>query len=232
MKVRSIGVRRCPEGAATRTWVESGPTGKPRGGVSASGSTSLRASQPQSSAMSSESLTRSGWSSNCDQPERVGFASTGRSISIWSSSSFEIATPRAAKMSDSLAVVMNGHFARTLTRLRGGQLRFKYDDPYRTGEDPVPLSISMPTQVRTHADRTVSPWLWGLLPGQRGCTSTMGAPFHTSASSPFSLLGTPVGEDCAGAVGFVRFDKLGAHLDRAGAVSWLTEGDVAQRLQI
>lgn len=134
-------------------------------------------------------------------------------------------------MSDSLAVVMNGRLAGTLTRLRGGQLRFEYDDPYRTGEDPVPLSISMPTQVRTHADRTVSPWLWGLLPDNEAVLRRWGRQFHTSASSPFSLLGTPVGEDCAGAVGFVRFDKLGAHLDRAGAVSWLTEGDVAQRLR-
>src|SRR5439155_185910 len=54
--------------------------------------------------------------------------------------------------------------AGTLTRLKGGRLRFEYQDDYRSREVATPLSLSMPRLVREHSDAAIRPWLWGLLP--------------------------------------------------------------------
>jgi serine/threonine-protein kinase HipA len=173
---------------------------------------------------------RWGFSSK-SSPEHGGHpGAAAPSISTLSSSSFETVKVSQARVDDSLAVLMNDRAAGTLTRLRGGQLRFDYDDDYRERSDAIPLSISMPIQVRSHADRVVTAWTRGLLPDNEAVLSRWARQFHASASSPFSLLATPVGEDCAGAVRFVSLDKSDDH-DRTGDVVWLTEAEVAQRLR-
>lgn len=134
-------------------------------------------------------------------------------------------------MSDTLAVLLEGSVAGTLTRLRGGRLRFEYDDGFRTRGDATPLSLSMPKQVRSHGDRTATPWLWGLLPDNDAVLARWARQFHASASSPFSLLATAVGEDCAGAVQFVAPDDAERLLQLKGDVTWLSEDDVGERLR-
>jgi serine/threonine-protein kinase HipA len=134
-------------------------------------------------------------------------------------------------MGESLAVLLDESVAGTVTRLSGGRLRFDYDDDYRRRPSAVPLSLSMPTQVRSHADRTVTPWLWGLLPDNEAVLTRWARQFHASASSPFSLLATPIGEDCAGAVRFAAPEEAEQLLQRTGDVTWLSEDDVAQRLR-
>ena len=91
--------------------------------------------------------------------------------------------------------------AGTLTRLNGGKLRFDYDERYQEQSGGTPLSLSMPIQVRSHPDSVVSPWLWGLLPDNDAVLRRWAREYHVG-TSPFSLLGTPIGEDCAGAVRF------------------------------
>ena len=132
-------------------------------------------------------------------------------------------------MTDTLLVVLDDRVAGTLIRRAGGRLRFDYDDDYRA--PATPLSLSMPVQVRSHADGVVTPWLWGLLPDNDAVLRRWSREFHVSASSPFSLLSTPVGEDCAGAVRFAAPDDLDRVRRRPGDVSWLTEEDVAGRLR-
>jgi serine/threonine-protein kinase HipA len=134
-------------------------------------------------------------------------------------------------MTDSLLVVLDSAIAGTLLRLRGGKLRFDYDPEYRRRPGATPLSLSMPTQVRSHADRVITPWLWGLLPDNDAVLTRWARQFHVSASSPFSLLATPVGEDCAGAVRFAPPDEIDRVLGRSAEVTWLTDDDVAQRLR-
>jgi serine/threonine-protein kinase HipA len=134
-------------------------------------------------------------------------------------------------MADHLAVLLEGALAGTLTRLAGGRLRFTYDDAYLERQDATPLSLSMPRPVRSHAGPVVSSWLWGLLPDNDRVLSRWSREFHVSAASPFALLGTPIGHDCAGAVSFVRQSELDDALRQAGDVEWLTEDDVAQRLR-
>jgi len=134
-------------------------------------------------------------------------------------------------MTDTLLVILDDVVAGTLTRLSGGRLRFDYDASYQERSGPTPLSLSMPAQVRSHPDQQINPWLWGLLPDNEQVLRRWGREFHVSASSAFSLLATPIGEDCAGAVRFAPPDELERMLGRTGEVTWLTEDDVASRLR-
>jgi len=134
-------------------------------------------------------------------------------------------------VTDSLVVVLEDLVAGQLTRLPGGRVRFDYDPAYQRRPTPTPLSLSMPVQVASHADQAISPWLWGLLPDNDAVLQRWGREFHASASSPFSMLATPVGEDCAGAVRFATPAELGRVLGRQGDVTWLTEEAIAQRLR-
>jgi serine/threonine-protein kinase HipA len=132
-------------------------------------------------------------------------------------------------MTDSLAVVLDDRLVGELVRLRGGRLRFDYAEDYRARAGATPLSLSMPLPVRSHPDRVVAPWLWGLLPDNEAVLSRWAREFHVSAS-PYSLLATPIGEDCAGAVRFAAPENVTQALGRAGSVSWLTDEDIAERL--
>jgi serine/threonine-protein kinase HipA len=134
-------------------------------------------------------------------------------------------------MTDSLVVILEDAVAGTLTRLPNARLRFEYDDAYRRRPGATPLSLSMPTQVHTHSDRVVTPWLWGLLPDNDAVLARWAGQFHVSASSPFALLGAAVGEDCAGAVRFCHPDQVERLLSRLGTVAWLSEAEVATRLR-
>jgi serine/threonine-protein kinase HipA len=133
-------------------------------------------------------------------------------------------------MTNTLIVVLNDAIAGTLVRLSGGKLRFDYDEEYRRRPDATPLSLSMPTQVPSHSSHVLTPWLWGLLPDNAAVLGRWARHFQVSASSPFSLLATPIGEDCAGAVRFAAPNKLKRVLQRSGEVAWLTDEGVAQRL--
>lgn len=61
----------------------------------------------------------------------------------------------------------------------------------------------MPLEIPTHNDAVITPWLWGLLPDNSAVLERWASHFSVSASSPFSILSSPVGQDCAGAVQFL-----------------------------
>ncbi|MGH3450331.1 MAG: type II toxin-antitoxin system HipA family toxin, partial [Haloechinothrix sp.] len=134
-------------------------------------------------------------------------------------------------MTDRLLVLIGDHVAGELTHGRGGRLAFSYDGDYRAQPEPTPLSLSMPVPIAQHTHRSVLPWLWGLLPDNDRVLQRWAQQFKVSASSPFGLLASPVGLDCAGAVRFVSESGLTDALDRPGSVTWLTETEVAERLR-
>lgn len=134
-------------------------------------------------------------------------------------------------MTESLIVLLDDTAVGTVTRLRGGRLRFDYDDAYRDQPGALPLSLSMPTQIGSHPDHVVTPWLWGLLPDNEAVLDRWAREFHASASSPFSMLATPIGEDCAGAVRFATSETLERVIARPGHITWLSDDDVAGRLR-
>lgn len=134
-------------------------------------------------------------------------------------------------MSDTLVVLLGDRVAGTLTRLPGGRVRFDYDREYQEAEAPTPLSLSMPVRIASHPDRVVTPWLWGLLPDNEAVLRRWARELQASAASAFSLLSTPVGEDCAGAVRFIGPDRIEEAFGRSGEVTWLDEDGVAERLR-
>jgi serine/threonine-protein kinase HipA len=89
----------------------------------------------------------------------------------------------------------------------------------------------MPVQERSHGHATVSPWLWGLLPDNMDVLRRWARQFSVSSVNPFSLLGTPIGEDCAGGVQFVPPARLESLLAEPGSVEWLSIADVEVRLR-
>ena len=134
-----------------------------------------------------------------------------------------------------LTVVMGSRIAGTLTRGANNLLRFDYDPAYRADPAATPLSLSMPTAIASHADtaasRRVTNFLWGLLPDNDTVIERWSAHYAVLATSPFFLLGTPVGEDCAGAVRFCAPGDEERLLGRGGEVEWLTDNAIAERLR-
>ncbi|HEY0618485.1 MAG TPA: HipA domain-containing protein [Kribbella sp.] len=132
-----------------------------------------------------------------------------------------------------LCLLLGDEVAGTVTRPAGGKLAFTYDQKYMAKNSPTPVSVSMPTQIASHADNHITPWLWGLLPDNEAVLNRWSRAFHVSSSSAFSLLATPLGEDCPGAVRLVSPDRTQAIQNRPDdtAVEWLTEAQVAQRLR-
>jgi serine/threonine-protein kinase HipA len=132
-------------------------------------------------------------------------------------------------MNNELCVLIGDRLAGRVTR-RQGAVRFAYDDAYCRSATPTPLSVTMPVDIAEHADQTVGPWLAGLLPEDDKVLARWARTFQV-ANTPFALLGTPVGEDCAGAVRFVSQERLEAAPSREGKVQWLSDEDVGHRLR-
>jgi serine/threonine-protein kinase HipA len=130
-----------------------------------------------------------------------------------------------------LCVILDGVVAGSVTRLTGGRLRFDYDAAYQEQRGHTPLSLSMPIQVSSHPHQRINPWLWGLLPDNDAVLRRWARQFHVSPSSAFSLLATPIGEDCAGAVQFAARENVDRVLARTGEVAWLGEEEVGERLR-
>ena len=134
-------------------------------------------------------------------------------------------------MTDVLSVLVEGSEAGSLTQDTRGRLRFRYSESYRARPECTCLSASMPVRAEAYGDATVRPWLSGLLPDNAQVLERWSGHFRASPSSPFSLLRTELGLDCAGAVQFAAPERIEAARRRAADVVWLTVADVAERLR-
>lgn len=131
---------------------------------------------------------------------------------------------------DILVVLLDGSPIGRIERTSAG-LRLSYDDGYLDDPSATPLSVAMAPPVRAHTDRVVAPWLWGLLPDNADVLDRWGREFGVSVASPFPLLSTQVGHDCAGAVQFCEPGSLDELIARPGTVEPLTERQVADHLR-
>jgi serine/threonine-protein kinase HipA len=115
---------------------------------------------------------------------------------------------------------------------RNSQLSFIYDESWRQDPNSYPLSLSMPLASAEHGHSSIEPFLWGLLPDNDRVLENWARRFQVSARNAFRLI-THVGEDCAGAVQFVRPERVEPlRTEPATAeVVWLTEDEIAQRLR-
>jgi serine/threonine-protein kinase HipA len=134
-------------------------------------------------------------------------------------------------MTEQLTAFADGLRMGILTHAKHGQLNFAYSDEWLAFPGRYPLSVSIPLESGEHGQRKIEPFLWGLLPDNEFVLSQWARNFHVSPRNVFGLLAR-VGEDCAGAVQFVRPERLDAvRLGARAEVEWLDEAAVANRLR-
>jgi serine/threonine-protein kinase HipA len=134
-------------------------------------------------------------------------------------------------MSQELVAILDGRETGRVVRDDRGRLSFTYNEPWRTAAAAYPLSISMPLALAEHGHAKIDPSLWGLLPDNEMVLDHWARKFHVSARNAFGLIAC-VGEDCAGAVQFVRPERIEATLGEAPPpIEWLDEAAIAQRLR-
>ena len=134
-------------------------------------------------------------------------------------------------MTTQLIALANGRGMGVVT-YRNARLSFVYDELWRQGPNAYPLSLSMPLASAQHGHSRIEPFLWGLLPDNDRVLENWGRRFQVSPRNPFRLIAN-VGEDCAGAVQFVRPERLEPLRTEPARreIQWLTEDDLAERLR-
>lgn len=133
-------------------------------------------------------------------------------------------------MAEELAVLVGGQRAGVLTQARGGVLSLTYAEGWVTTPGSMPVSLSMPLGVASHSGAVVRAYLENLLPDNDRVLERWARDFQVSPRNPFALL-SHVGEDCAGAVQFVRPERIDALLAGNGGVKPLTPAGIAERLR-
>ena len=130
-----------------------------------------------------------------------------------------------------LFVLMDNRKMGRVLQGENGKLTFHYDEHWRASDNSYPLSLSMPMAISEHLHEKIDAFLWGLLPDNEGTLNRMGREHHVSPRNAFGLIAA-VGEDCAGAVQFIRPDRLEA-LSAASItdIHWLGEKEIAERLR-
>ena len=115
---------------------------------------------------------------------------------------------------------------------RNSRLSFTYDESWRQDPNSYPLSLSMPLASAEHGHSSIEPFLWGLLPDNDRVLENWARRFQVSPRNAFRLI-TNVGEDCAGAVQFVRPERVEPLRTEptTAEVAWLTEDEIAERLR-
>jgi serine/threonine-protein kinase HipA len=134
-------------------------------------------------------------------------------------------------MTTQLIAFAEGLVMGTVTNAKAGRLSFLYSDEWLASPRAYPLSVSMPLSPDEHGHLRIHPFLWGLLPDNEIVLGQWARKFHVSPRNVFGLISN-VGEDCAGAVQFVKPERLDVvRSDGPLAVQWLDEAGVADRLR-
>lgn len=128
-----------------------------------------------------------------------------------------------------LTVLMSGTTAGILRRDRRGALTFTYEDDYLADPGATPLSLSLPLGSRPHGHHPTERWISSLLPDNPNTISRWYG--RSNVSTPFGLLGTGAGHDCAGAVQFCPRGTDNALADRASGITVLTDEEIASEVE-
>lgn len=117
--------------------------------------------------------------------------------------------------------------------MKADKLSFHYESAWRSKASSYPLSLSMPLSKSTHDHEVVEAFLWGLLPDNSSILEKWGRRFQVSPRHAFKLVSW-VGEECAGAIAFIRPDRLdswvGTQSDRK--IKWLNAAQLGERIQL
>lgn len=134
-------------------------------------------------------------------------------------------------MTKELIVLLSDREIGRVRQDQRGKLKFTYDEAWRETRGAYPLSLSMPLAASEHAHAAIDAFIWGLLPDNEFVLGKWAQKFQVSARNAFALISN-VGEDCAGAVQFVRPDRLEeVKAQGPGSVEWIDEKEIAARLK-
>ena len=113
-----------------------------------------------------------------------------------------------------------------------GKPQFEYTDQWKENPDAIPLSLSLPLASEKHDSDMVSAVIWGLLPDNEYTLQRWATQFQVSARNPFALL-SHVGEECAGAVAFIKPDSLDQWFNSSSDDrQYLDDYEIAKRLRL
>jgi serine/threonine-protein kinase HipA len=134
-------------------------------------------------------------------------------------------------MTKELIAILDGREMGRFVRDARGRVSFTYNEKWQDAVDAYPLSLSMPFALREHGHAKTDSFLWGLLPDNEKVLDQWGKKFQVSGRNAFGLIAA-VGEDCAGAVQFIRPERLDIILGKEPPeIDWLTVEQIAQRLR-
>lgn len=110
------------------------------------------------------------------------------------------------------------------------EISLSYEEGWQFGAESFPVSLSLPLARKKHSDASIRPFLQGLLPDNPAVIEAWGKRFQVSPRNPFDVI-KHVGEDCAGALQFVRPERLALILYGAlDSLTRLSEDDLAKRM--
>lgn len=118
-------------------------------------------------------------------------------------------------MTKELRVLIDSNEIGSVIQDARGKFRLAYDEAYRKTTTAIPLSISMPLSVTEHDDKSIRPFMWGLLPDNDETLNNWGRRFGVNPRNPFALL-SEIGEDLQGAIQMVPVEKVGELKKREG----------------
>lgn len=131
---------------------------------------------------------------------------------------------------DGLVVAIAGTNAARISRDSGGRLTLRYDADYLGDPAAVPLSLSLPLDDCVYGHRPAQRWLDGLLPDNPQVLAHWYERENVSPPTPFGLLATPAGLDCAGAVQFATPAEAHVLAGRAGGLTPVAPGDLESEI--
>ncbi|WP_419944490.1 HipA N-terminal domain-containing protein [Candidatus Poriferisodalis sp.] len=129
-----------------------------------------------------------------------------------------------------LTVLMNGSVAAHLSSDSRGHLVLRYDSTYMDAPDAIPLSLAMPFTERPHGHRAVQRWTQSLLPDNPSVLSRWYDREDVQQRTPFGLLSTAIGLDCAGAVQFCPVGAEHRLAARSSGIQTLTSQTIRREL--
>jgi len=130
-----------------------------------------------------------------------------------------------------LDVLIEGHLGGQVEILGSDEAKFSYDPSYLEMPEPTPLSVRFPLREEASASPQMAYWLQNLLPDDDDVIADWCGTFGADTTCPITLLGTPVGVECAGAVQFCTPERTADLIDAPGGLEPLSEADLWAGLQ-
>lgn len=111
------------------------------------------------------------------------------------------------------------------------EISLNYEEAWQFGANSFPISLSLPLARKSHPDAAIRPFIQGLLPDNPAVIDAWGKRFQVSPRNPFDVI-KHVGEDCAGAIQFVRPERLDLILSGGlDSLTPLTDEDLIRRIE-